>query len=426
MVGFSRVALGNGIYGNGVGAESMAMAGAEVAWSKDPLTAMTANPAGLGFLNKPEAVLGAEGDALSGTFSKTGSGGPLTDRLIAAPEGAIGYPLKGIPLKLGLSVAPESGLVADWHYQDPPGGLGGIQYGNQEDKSSIILIRTAFGAAWTVTPKLSIGASIGLLYNENDMVTPYVFQNLQPASVNGAKTLLNLHTTGFGGDGTVGMIYKATPALQFGAFYQSPSVINSSGDATGDPYAQFPPTPPGPLAFHYNAEVKNQFPQNASLGLSWQCLSRLRLAVQLDWIDWADSFNTLHASFSSGDNPSVNKVLGSSFRDNIPLNWSSSLVYRAGIEFAVTDHFKLMMGYAYGKSPVPDSTLSPMTAAISENTLCAGMGYSRGAYFVELAYQYDLPASQTVGQSGLLSGEYSNSSVQISAQALALSLGMTF
>ena len=39
----------NGIYRDGIGARSMSMGGADVAWAEDPLGALGANPAGLGF-----------------------------------------------------------------------------------------------------------------------------------------------------------------------------------------------------------------------------------------------------------------------------------------------------------------------------------------------------------------------------------------
>ncbi len=414
----------SGIYGNGVGAEAMSMGGAEVAWAADPLSAMTANPAGLGFLENPEVDLGGEGAVLEGNFSKVGSGGALNSSPQALPEGAFGYPLKNWPVTFGLSIAPEASLLADWHFNDPLGGLNGTtSYGYQQNKSEVLLLRSALGVAVQVNSKLSFGVSLGLLYNDNELVAPYVFQNLQPATVNGAKTLLNLHTTGFGGDATVGMLFRATDTLQFGLFYQSESIINSSGDASGNPSAQLG----GSFPFHYDAEVKNKFPQNASLGVSWKFHSKWRMAAQLDWVDWAHAFDTLHISMKNGNNAFLNNnVLGSSFRDNVPLNWSSEFVYRLGLEYDVTENIALRVGYSYGQSPVPDSTLTPMTAAITEHVFTAGIGYHWSHFKIDLAYQYYIPATQNVGTSALRSGEFANSSTTVSAHVLAISTGITF
>lgn len=425
-----KAALANGIYGNGTGADAMSMGGAEVAWAADPLSAMTANPAGLGFLSKPEIDLSGEGAVLEGSFvSKTGSSGSLNSSINALPEGAFAYPVKNTPLTMGISIAPQAALLANWHYEDPAGGLGGnVSYGYQQDESEVLLLRSALGLAWQINPELSVGASAGLLYNDNKLIAPYIFQNLEPATssgLNGAKTLLNLNTTGFGGDATVGALFRATTNLQFGVFYQSESIINSSGNASGDPYAQLG-AQPGTYAFHYDAEVKNKFPQNTSAGFSWQFLPKLRAAAEVDWIDWAHAFDTLHISMSNGSNPALYNSLGRSFNDSVPLNWSSEFVYRAGFEYDVTPNLALRIGYCYGRSPVPGSTATPMTAAITAHTLTAGIGYHWSRYKVEIAYQYYIPATANVGQSGLLSGEYSNSSTTVSAHVMAITTGFTF
>jgi long-chain fatty acid transport protein len=420
----------DGIQGNGTGARAMAMGGADVAWAADPLGAMGVNPAGLGFQNTGELDLGAEAGILNGRFNKPGvAGGDLDDSLRGFPEGALAYPLPQLPVTIGLSVIPDSLLVADWHYVDPPGGLGGnTSYGYQQDKSEIVLLRSALGVAVKVNSKLSLGVSAGLLYNENRLIGPYIFQNLSPAGdakYDGAKTLLNLHTTGLGWNVMAGVLYQATTNWQFGAAYTSASSMDTTGSASGDPYAQFG-APPGPLAFHYNAQVDNQFPQAASAGASWKFRPKWRAAAQVDWINWSAAFDGLPVILTQGNNHTVNSVLGANFSDRIPLNWSDEFVYRLGLEYAVTDRLALRAGYAYGQSPVPDATLLPMTAAILEHTFTVGLGYRWRWLNVDLAYQYSLPATQNVGVSGLRSGEYSDSSTEVSAHLFSLTAGIRF
>jgi long-chain fatty acid transport protein len=424
----------DGIFGNGVGARSIAMGGADVAWASDPLGAMGANPSGLGFLTAAELDLGGVGGFAEGQFNKPGvSSGNLDQRLAALPEGAFGLPLGTWPVTVGLSFVPESTLLADWHYVDPPGGLGGAtSYGYQQDKSEIIVLRSALGAGVKISSKLSFGASVGLIYNENQLEAPYIFQNLQPgphgpanAAYDGAKTLLNLHTSGFGWNAQAGLMFRPTANLQFGLTYESETRVDTTGDASGDPSLQFG-HPQGTLPFHYDANVRNIFPQNVTAGASWKFNPRWRLALQLDWIDWQDAFHTLPVKLSDGNNATVNSVLGSSFSDSIPLNWKNEFVYRSGLEFKLTEDLALRIGYCYGGSPVPDSTLTPLTAAIMENTLTAGIGYHWRCFQFDLAYQYDFPATQNVGTSGLLSGEYSHSSTEVSMNTFALTTSVRF
>ena len=67
---------------------------------------------------------------------------------------------------------------------------------------------------------------------------------------------------------------------------------------------------------------------------------------------------------------------------------------------------------------MPDSTLSPLTAAIGRQTVSAGIGYRHGRWNVDVAYALDPTAQQSVGQSLLKSGEYDNSRVRLGTQSL--------
>ncbi len=417
----ATVSRADGIYMNGIGARSMSMGGADAAYAADPLGAMGANPAGLAFLTSPGLEAGFVGGLPEGSFSKLGSGGNLHSDFDAAPEAAFAYPIG--KLSLGASVAPLAALDANWTYVDPPGGLGGkTSYGLQTDHSEIYVLRSAFGMAYAFTPQISFGASFGVDYNENELQTPYIFQS-QPA-VKGAKTLLNLKTDGFGFDGQAGFLFKPLPQLQFGLTYQSPFQVKSQGTASGNVGPQFGVAN---IPFTYDADVRNKFPQQITGGVSWKFLPQWRAAAQVEWVDWADAFTTLPVRLSNGSSSTVNGVVGSSsLADNVPLNWKSEFVYRFGLEYEVIPSLFLRAGYCYGGDPVPSATLTPLTAAIMENTFTAGIGYQWKKLNVDLAYQYDIPITRSVGTSGLLSGEYSNSSVDVSVHWVGLTIGYSF
>src|SRR5580704_797458 len=101
-------ARADGIFGNGVGARSMSMGGADTAWASDPLGAMAANPSGLGFLTAPELDFGGVAGFAEGQFNKPGvSSGDLDGRVSALPEGAFAMPLGNWPVTLGVSFNPE-------------------------------------------------------------------------------------------------------------------------------------------------------------------------------------------------------------------------------------------------------------------------------------------------------------------------------
>lgn len=413
----SATLLADGIYRNGVGARAMALGGADVAYASDPLGAMAANPAGLGYLTVPELNLGFNAASAYGHFTKfPTSDGNLSSKLGVFPDAAFALPLGKSPVTLGLSFVTDSALDADWHYVDPPGKPGGISYGYQRDRSEIILFRSAAGIGVALTPHWSLGANIGLVYNENRLQTPYIFQTTPGLA--GAKTLLDLRTSGLGWNAQVGLLFRPNEQLEFGLSYKSETTIFSHGNATGDAgtqlgVASFP--------FHYEAQVKNVLPQMIAGGTSWKFCEQWRLALEVDWINWSGAFTQLPVSLKNG-----NSALPASLNDYVPLNWRDEFVYRAGLEYAATTNLVFRGGYSYGKSPVPDTTLTPMTGVIMEHTLTAGIGYHWRRYQIDLAYQWDLPRTRNVGDSALLAGEYSNSSTRIGVHTFALTTGIRF
>lgn len=421
----------NGIYVDGHGARSSALGGAGVAATDDILAIMGDNPAGLGMIGRYDAAVSLSVFHARGDFTdSTGSRGKLDDGIGAAPEAAISIPLGETPLTLGVGLMTDAALQADWTYIDPAGGGTGItSYGRRKHFSEIILLRAAAGLAYQITDQLSIGAALGIVYNENRLEAPYIFQS-QPA-LQGLKTLLDLETDGFGVNGTIGLIYRLDDETVFGLSYLSPTRVNSTGTASGNADAQLDDLGSGfdgvQRDFNYDAEVVNNFPQKISAGMAWAASEEVRFLFQVDWINWSDAFDRLEVKLKNGNNTDLNGLVGSSaMQDSIPLDWEDRFVYRAGMEYTPTDNWALRLGYSYGRSPVPDATLTPMTAAIIEHTIGAGVGYHTGGFSVDLGYQFGLPNSQTVETSDLFSGEYNNSEVEVELHILRLAASYAF
>ncbi len=409
----------------------MAMGGAAVAMPDDSLSSLAANPAGLGALNGPDAVAGLLGASAYGSFdSHTGQGGTLSSVFEAAPEGAIGIPIHSTPLTVGIGVVPETGLAAHWNYPDPAGGLGGTaSYGRQSENSEIEEIKIAFGLGIAITPRLSIGGSLGINYNQNQLQAPYIFQS-QPV-LRGFKTLLNLETSGWGFNGTAGILFRPVDSVSIGLSYQSSTFIKTYGDASGNANAQLDALGPGfngvGRDFHYSAEVDNTFPQIVSGGVAWKFLPGWEVSTEVDWTGWSDAFSTLPVKLTHGSNAQINAFAGSNaLQDHIPLDWRDTFTYRIGLERAITPSLFLRCGYSFGRSPVPDATLTPLTAAIPEHSLTAGAGYRWRWLEIDAAYEWDIPATRHVGTSSLLDGEYSNSSVTAAIQWVGLTTTMRY
>lgn len=419
-----------GIYRNGIGARAMSLGGADTTLANSPLAAMTANPAALGDFASLGLELGLTAVFPAGEFSNSANdAAPLRDSIAGFPDFSVVLPIAD-RFSVGLSVSPDALLAGEWNYVDAPGGLSGTtSYGLMTHRSQIIVLRSALGAGIKLGDKFSLGASIGLLYNQNQLETAYVFQS-HPV-LRGFKTRVDLDTGGFGVDGEIGFRYRATDELQFALTYKTPSTVKADGDLTGNAGAELTALG-GPFAgvrpdFAYDAEVENTFPQMISLGAAWQACPQWRFVAQVDWLNWSEAFDSLPLRLRNGNNADLNAFLGSNaIDDTIPLNWEDQFVYRVGAEFTPGEHWAFRAGYSFGESPVPSGTLNPLNAAIFEHTVGAGVGYRWSRYTVDFAWQWDLPARQNVGISDLAAGEYSNSSVEVEVHWVGLTAGMTF
>lgn len=159
----------------------------------------------------------------------------------------------------------------------------------------------------------------------------------------------------------------------------------------------------------------------------WAVKPSLRAVAQVDWINWKTAFADLPVHLTGGNNADINSLLKSStLDDSIPLHWRDQYVVRLGLEKSWLENVKLRTGYARATNPVPASTLSPLTAAITRGIISAGAGYTRNRTRFDVAYSVAPSVGSRVGQSLLKSNEYSNSSVRVGTHALVLTAGYQF
>ncbi len=414
-------AHGQDFFNAGVSARTGAHAGAYSPEYDNVVDALALNPAGLAALNRPTANVGGSAFLASGSFSNSvNSQSPMRSNGGATPFGAFGTPLGHSRWTLAAGFTPDLLSSSKWQLQDAP-GVAGVTYGQQREQSQIVALRTSAGLAYRFSARLSAGVSVGAIYNSNTLIMPYVFQS-HPALA-GLKTLLDLHTAGVGWNTSFGVVAQPTHRLLMNAAYRTRSAITSTGAASGNMGAQFSALGiPFQPDFRYRAQVHVDIPQSALLGASWQQSHALRFDVQSTWTNWKNSFYSLPVSLTAGSNSDINSFLASSsLKDTVPLRWKDQYSFRAAADRALTESLSFSAGYSHSTNPVPTSTLSPLTAAIMQNGLAAGLSYRRDRARFDFAYQVNLPNRENVGTSSLLSGEFNNSSTRIMTQAITLS-----
>ncbi len=413
-------------YWNSASTRSLALGGAYVPSTSDAIGALTTNPAGLTYLSGPTLDLSMSAIFARGSFSNSANtNAPMTTSPGVIPYGAFGMPIGKSRWSFGLGFAPDLVSVSDWNYVDAP-GFAGVTYGMQEQKSAILAGRAMVGMSYAFNHKLSVGVTAGADYNSNTLQAPYIFQS-QPALA-GAKTLLDLHTYGTGWNMSVGAMFEPTKNVDVGVAWKSHTVIVTNGLASGDASALFTALGAGTAStFTYNASVKNILPQSVNANVAWHLNPRWTLAFQTDWVNWSNAFVNLPVTLTNGTNTTINTVAGSStLVDGVPLNWKDQYSFHGGVERMLTESTSLRFGYAYGNSPVPNGTLTPLTAAIMTNELSTGFAYHRGRSRFNFAYAFDPIAQQQVAQSNLLFSEYNNSTDRVGLQSLTIGYSFQF
>lgn len=416
-----------GFYWTTASAQSMSLGGAYLPSSSGAIDSLAANPAGLTLLGGRTLDLSLTSIFARGSFSNSvNTNVPLNDGPGVMPYGAFGMPIGHSRFSIGFGLVPELMSVSNWNYVDAP-GVAGASYGLQKQKSAILAARSVAGVGFALSKKVSVGASVGAVYNSNTLETPYVFQS--NAALAGLKTLVDLHTTGVGWNTSVGLIASPTDRFQFNVAWKSRTTINSTGDANGNIGVQL--TALGIEGarpdFHYSAGVQNVLPQSVLAGMNWRVDGSWVFALQADWVNWKDAFASLPVSLTNGNNPDINHLLSSnSIFDRVPLDWKDQYSFRGGVERFLTENISLRGGYAHSNNPIPASTLSPLTAAIMTNQLSTGIGYRYGRWRFDLGYGIDPSVQENVGKTALLSGEYSNSKIRIGTQSLGLNTSFRF
>ncbi len=419
-VAVSDAPAANFLTGNS--AQTTALAGAFVPGTDTVQDAMSINPAALALIGSPLLELSVAGIFARGSFQSGGAPpAPLTSYGVV-PYGAFSTPVGKSRFTVALALAPQLTSSANWRYTDPSGGVGKVSYGTLDHQSEIVALRGSFGVGISLTRRLQVGFTTGVVYNRNTLRTAYIFQ--EHPTLAGLKTLLDLRTSGTGWNSSLGVLFQASRKWQIGGAYQSQTTLNSRGTATGNAGLQFAAIGLGAARpdFGYRSLVKTKLPQSAIVHTSFELNHRTRAVMQLDWIDWRNAFRDLPVALTQGNNSDINSLLNStSINDSVPLRWKNQVAARFGIERGWQEHATLRAGFAHSSSIVPAQTLTPLTAALTRNTAAAGIGYRLRRCRFNLGYNFDPTVRKSIGRSILKSGEYSNSQVRTGTQAIVFS-----
>lgn len=373
------------------------------------------NPAGMMYLDQPEAVVSATYFMFSGDFTNTGSttagmlptpggnGGDLGKKTLI-PTAYAAYPISdtiaagiGISAPFGLSTNYDADWVGRYH----------------AIKSELQVININPSIAWKPQEWLSIGAGLNWQSADADLSNAIDFgllgfansiPDFAPHAADGS-VLISGDDSNWGYN--LGVLVQANDALRLGFHYRSGISHTLSGTA------RFSDVPEAfqPMFPDQDASAPLSLPGIISASLFWEINPQFSLFA--DWSRWNWSkFENLNVNFENELTPPV----------SLPQDWKDSSIYSIGLRWRYSDEWIFRFGLAQNESPVPSPERRYARIPDSDRTwytLGASYKVSENA-MVHAGYAYLAFDSSTSnyddGVGHVLIGDYSLSAHILSVQ----------
>lgn len=346
----------NGINLIGFGAESTLMGGADTAVARDT-SALNTNPAGLtqiqgkafdGFGSLLRTTDLSHEDAINDQHAD--------NRYTLLAGGGYAQSLESMPCTVGVGFFTQGGAGAVFKDTN-------TVFGTEDEMSSLFgIAKVTPGFGCQITDKLSVGASLSLIYAS---IEQKFFFNTSNAGFGGFKHEgANAIRFGF----KAGTQYKLNDALTFGASYTEKTELPLTG---GTAKFNFSGAGLGIVKYN-NLSVKGfALPREVAIGAAFKPNSNWLLSAKVNWINWSDAINDVTTSFTDANNALAPQAIV----NVTPQDWHNQIVYALGAAYTYDDLTTLYAGYNYGKNPMPEKNASPLLAAILESHVT--LGFSR-------------------------------------------------
>jgi long-chain fatty acid transport protein len=338
----------NGINLIGYGAESTLMGGADTAVARDT-SALNTNPAGLaqikgklfdGYGSLLRTTDLAHKDALNDVNAD--------NKYTLLAGGGYAEQLESLPCVAGIGLFTQGGAGAVYKHVKA--------FGGDDEMSSLFgIAKLTPGIACQVTDKLSLGASVSLIYATikqkfffNTNTSPLAFTNKDADAIRFGLKL--------------GAQYKLNDQWTLGASYTSKTALPLIG---------------GTAKFNFGGTVVNYdelsvrgfaLPQEIAIGAAFKPNAELLFSAKINWINWSDAIKDVTIEANKPNSNLAPAVI------TIPRaqNWHDQVVYALGIAYMYSDLTTLYAGYNHGKNPMPAENSDPLLAAILEDHITLG------------------------------------------------------
>ena len=358
------------------GAKASGMAGAFAATADDP-SAIFYNPAGIAQQRRLAAYAGATFINFSNEFTgdpnspiTSGVEGKYNRHTFVPPNAYVSYPI-GEKLTLGVGIYAAWGLRTDW--AEPWAG----RYISEDADLKTVSFNPTI--AWqTTSGNFAIGG--GVEYRRARVFLSANTLRLNPFTgrvVDIANTRLASeygHDIGW----NLGVLFKPSERIRFGASYRTDMDIDLEGDAditqisTGN--AQLDAIIAGQLPPDQPISTTLPFPAVAAVGVAFSPSDRVDIELDVTHMTWS-RFEALAVDFET--TPSASFI-----REQ---NWEDSSCYRLGVNIEATPEWDVRLGALYDQNPQPVEAVSPLLPDSDRIGGTFGFGWHRGPWIADVA-----------------------------------------
>lgn len=381
----------NGMNMIGYGAISSGMGGADLALV-DNVTAMNINPAGLAGCCRAQISIGdSTMQPRNQHYDKHGNDTQAAHQNFHLPLLAWSYPLKTQPFILGLGLFAQGGMGVKYSLRMPFADIIHMTKEKDELSSEIGYMKFTPTIAWHSDDKrLKLGVSLNVGYASAAMSmfphTSLFFDNngdgaasapnevaffgMKMDNSRASATGIRLGFQYQAGEFTIGGAYLSSTKMKFN---DGKTKINYSAIDLG--------------VVEYDTKLTGfNWPQQLGLGISYQINSRLKIAADIDWVDWSSAMKEIKFTIDKPNNP--NAPPGNTMI--YPMHWKDQWIYAVGCEYTITPDLLIRLGYNHGNNPVPSEYLLPFFPAIIEDHITIGSDIKFEHLKVSIALEWGL------------------------------------
>ena len=317
------------------------------------------------------------------------------DRALFLPSGSFFYRFTEMEgFSGGLAFFVPYKLQARWDIYDPPDEYGNmVSYPKYDHRTSILI--------WDLHPtvakdfmdgKLSLGAGLSIRRADFELkrvvLTPGI---VCPRPYEYFPVDWDLKTNGWGLGFNTGILYRASPKLQFGLSYQSPVDIDLSGSLDLEiyrPKVGSDTTLNGLTKTYGDDDFSTTLPLagDFGVGIAVKPVEKLTLTCDVGFSNWSrleqldskDYFVAADTSFEVKDS-------------ELLFNWENITKFSVGGEYLFGENLQIRGGYFFETSPIPNSTATLLIPDVGDkNGFSVGLSYRLDSF--EFGYNYELVA----------------------------------